>query len=151
MSKKEISARYREKNREKLRLVSAKYRTENLEKVKEDKQTHYQKYRESILARRRVAYAQNPPPKVDPRKRKNTTLKSKYGTNIEHYEFLIKKQNGKCAICKETQTKSLHLDHCHATGKIRGLLCFKCNSALGKFMDSKAILNNAINYLEEYL
>jgi hypothetical protein len=63
------------------------------------------------------------------------------------YNKLIEKQNGKCAICGKI-TK-LGVDHNHITGKIRGLLCPTCNSALGLFYDNKLILLNAIKYLEQ--
>ena len=59
-------------------------------------------------------------------------------------EQLHIEQQGKCALCPEPAT---HLDHCHDTGKIRGLLCVKCNSGLGMFKDSVETLKAAIDYL----
>ena len=62
-------------------------------------------------------------------------------------------QNGRCAICgrPETEAGGLAVDHCHATGKVRGLLCTLCNTALGKFRDRTDILRAAIRYLETTL
>jgi hypothetical protein len=74
---------------------------------------------------------------------------SMYGVTPENYLELHKTQNGKCALCdQEPATKrGLHLDHCHATGKIRGLLCHSCNTGLGSFRDNPELLNKAIQYL----
>lgn len=68
------------------------------------------------------------------------------------YAELMLSQNGKCAICKcdsgiNNRGDKLAVDHCHSTGKIRGLLCHKCNTALGLLKDSKENLLEAIRYL----
>jgi hypothetical protein len=73
---------------------------------------------------------------------------------------IFNKQNGVCAICfqKERSKRKpnhfginkLAVDHDHKTGKIRGLLCNCCNTAIGRFNDSIAVLQNAISYLEGY-
>lgn len=73
-------------------------------------------------------------------------LKNKYNITEEDYIVLRAKQNNACAICN-IQTK-LHVDHDHETGQIRGLLCLKCNTALGTFGDSVEGLEVAINYLK---
>lgn len=58
-------------------------------------------------------------------------------------------QDSCCAICERTlAVETAHLDHDHRSGRIRGVLCFDCNSALGKFRDDPKILNSAIRYLE---
>lgn len=79
----------------------------------------------------------------------------KYGINYKEYLQLLEKQNGVCAICFNPETSSnnkvnissLAVDHCHITGKVRGLLCQKCNQAIGLLKDNKVLLQNAINYL----
>lgn len=88
----------------------------------------------------------------EPRKRKSD-LKRHYGISIEDFETLNTKQNGKCAICSSVETnnsrtkKRLFVDHCHTTKAVRGLLCSKCNHALGLFNDDIGLLSKAILYL----
>jgi hypothetical protein len=79
----------------------------------------------------------------------------RFGISHAEYATLYSKQNGKCAICKKSETqmrngriKSLAVDHCHSTGRIRGLLCAACNQAIGKFGDDITTLENAISYLK---
>jgi hypothetical protein len=80
-------------------------------------------------------------------------LKSQYGLNLDDYNKLVKEQNHKCAICQIDEVDSfkglLFVDHCHTTGKIRGLLCHHCNTALGKFKDSESILMKAVEYVRK--
>lgn len=74
----------------------------------------------------------------------------KYGVTKDFLLDLYSKQDGKCAVCGQvpTTTRGLHIDHCHATGKVRGLLCHGCNVALGNFKDSRELLQKAIEYLQ---
>ena len=58
---------------------------------------------------------------------------------------MIEVQGGLCLICREKPAK--HVDHDHATGKVRGILCFSCNRGLGKFEDDPSLLERAITYL----
>jgi hypothetical protein len=72
---------------------------------------------------------------------------ARYGVTKEW--FNSKLGNG-CAICKvELTSNKVHIDHCHSTGKVRGLLCELCNKGLGQFKDNITNLENAINYLKE--
>lgn len=77
-------------------------------------------------------------------------IKYKYGLTIKEYDEMVLAQNNKCAICQGSSVKRFSIDHCHKTGKIRGLLCFACNSAIGKLKENKELFINAINYLEKY-
>lgn len=77
----------------------------------------------------------------------------KYGINESEYNNLLKKQNSVCAIClKEEFGKitKLSIDHDHETGKVRGLLCRRCNTGIGMFMDNPYLLEKAVKYLLEY-
>ena len=75
-----------------------------------------------------------------------------YGITIEKYDEMFELQKGKCAICEEIQItgKVLAIDHCHTTGKVRGLLCQTCNTGIAMFKDNIKILKMAIKYLELY-
>jgi hypothetical protein len=87
------------------------------------------------------------------------TLRRYYKISVEEYDAMLTAQDSVCACCKcaETRTvkgtgkiKTLAVDHCHATGKVRGLLCGRCNQGMGHFKDSPALLRAAITYLESY-
>jgi len=76
--------------------------------------------------------------------------KTKYGITIEDYDKLLALQGGKCAICASTDPNGqgrFHIDHNHETGKVRGLLCHRCNTGLGLFSDNPEILVKALQYL----
>lgn len=75
-------------------------------------------------------------------------LQRKFNLTPEQYQTMVDNQDGVCAICKNTCTKSLAVDHDHTTGKVRGLLCNSCNRGLGYLKDSKVILENALRYLD---
>ena len=84
---------------------------------------------------------------------RKSKLKMTYGITVEQYDALLSKQDGKCAICAAKKpggrTKMFFIDHCHSTGKVRGLLCMRCNTGLGLFLDNPKFLLNAISYLKE--
>jgi len=77
-------------------------------------------------------------------------LKRKYGMTLEDYERMFEGQNGVCAICGEARPdeRTLHVDHDHETGVIRGLLCFRCNNALGDFREEYELFQRAADYLD---
>ena len=86
-------------------------------------------------------------------------LKSVYGITVDDYYRMLEAQNKGCAICgtkipsarkrKYATVEMFFIDHCHTTGKVRGLLCSTCNRGLGYFKDSPELLSNAIHYLKE--
>jgi hypothetical protein len=83
---------------------------------------------------------------------KNQSLLWNYGITLEEYNKLFEKQKGRCAICHRHQSKfkkALHTDHDHKTDIVRGLLCQKCNHAIGLFGDSPTRLIRASRYLEK--
>lgn len=73
-----------------------------------------------------------------------------YGITPDEYNILANKNNHRCWICnRETKEgKHLHIDHCHETGQIRGLLCFRCNYGLSYFNENANFLLNASNYIK---
>jgi hypothetical protein len=81
--------------------------------------------------------------------RRNRHLVNKYGITLEEYEVMLKKQNGVCYICKgKPEDKNMAVDHCHDTGKVRGILCENCNRGIGMFKHNVTLLKSAINYLQ---
>lgn len=83
-------------------------------------------------------------------------LRKSYGINLAEYNALLESQNFVCAICgnpeidicnKKGAVRNLAVDHCHTTGKIRGLLCRGCNQGLGNFRDNPKFLTKAATYI----
>ena len=132
---KAYSKEYYAKNRERKNETNRAWRTRNSEKL----EIYGVNYRKKNKARSRAHY-----------------LKRTYALTQAEYMEMYSQQEGKCAICgiffnpySETSTRReiLHVDHCHKTGKVRGLLCVDCNLGLGCFDDNKNSLLNAIDYL----
>ena len=124
------------------REASYKWNRANPDKVKETNLKNRQKRKE---------FYSSPEGIISSRK---SHLKRIYGLTLEEFNEKLKSQNNVCAICDNYNTRDKHgvmaVDHNHITNKIRGLLCFKCNSALGNFNDNKELLIKAIKYLEKY-
>ncbi len=92
-------------------------------------------------------------------KRKNYKLLKTYKISLEHYNSLYASQNYACAICKTHEDymdrkkgikRSLAVDHDHETGHVRGLLCHRCNTAIGLFNDAFTTVESALNYLRHH-
>ena len=84
--------------------------------------------------------------------RRRKTLRS-YGLSLDDYDRMLEQQEGKCAVCHSTDnghplSNFFVVDHCHETGKVRGLLCNSCNRGIGFFVDDPARLLQAAVYLE---
>jgi hypothetical protein len=76
-------------------------------------------------------------------------LKQKFGITAQEYDLMLEQQDNACKICKSVDSdRGLAVDHDHLTGKVRGLLCGKCNRGLGHFDDSIEMLELAIKYLK---
>lgn len=129
---------------------SRKWVAANPEKARESRKRHYYKDVESARAKARAWYhANRERGKANARA---SLIRRTYGLTREQYAALML-QN--CQICgaKESRQRSgrkfaLCVDHCHATGKLRGLLCHHCNSGVGSFRNDAALLRAAIAYLE---
>jgi hypothetical protein len=72
----------------------------------------------------------------------------KYGLSPADYDRMVIEQSGLCAICERTPQRWLCVDHCHATQKVRGLLCDNCNTALGLLDDNSAWMREAADYVD---
>lgn len=83
---------------------------------------------------------------------RTSRLKREYGITDAQYAEMVEAQSGGCAVCGDDQgdgqSEKLHVDHDHATGEVRGLLCGRCNKALGLLKDNVKIINALATYLE---
>ncbi len=88
--------------------------------------------------------------KLDKTRKYEYNIKKKFGISFIDYQALLEKQEGVCAICGRapSENKRLCVDHNHKTDEIRGLLCFECNTGIGKLQESVDLLRKAIHYLD---
>lgn len=153
-SQKPGKAKYREANREKLRADSAAFRTENLEEQREYHKEYMKEYRAKMKTEQPEKYKEI-------NKKANDTARGstqdwyygrKYGITKMDYDKLAESQLNKCDICgthQDNLDRLLDVDHCHKSGKIRGLLCRHCNLLIGHAKDSVETLKNAVEYLNK--
>lgn len=127
---KEYARQYRLDNKEKLKEYAKKHYLANKERYKLN---HYSWRDENLSLEKYRAYY----------------LKRAHGISLARYCEILAEQEYRCRICYKpfNSPKATHIDHCHKTGKIRGILCQKCNNALGLLEDSKEILSSALRYL----
>ncbi len=83
-------------------------------------------------------------------KAKWARIKKKYGLTEYDVSQMLAKQESKCLICCTNIQSNYHIDHCHATNKIRGLLCQKCNQAIGLLNENESIFFKAVGYIKEH-
>ena len=107
---------------------------------KENNRRHYERNRSKVLSRSRAWVKANPEKQKQITRRSNAKrrayildwhLRKNYGITMAQREALEKAQGGKCAICKRGFQTTPCVDHCHDTGKVRGLLCYRCNVWMG--------------------
>lgn len=78
-----------------------------------------------------------------------TRLRVRYGLRPAEYDQLLKEQDGRCGVCGDRpEHERLVVDHCHDTDRVRGLLCRRCNAAIGGLRDSAELLQRAIEWLD---
>lgn len=107
---------------------------------------YYHANKEAILKKKKKNQNNRPP---YTKSKHLYDVENLYKITSHEYLRILERQNGTCAICFQNDGKRrLAVDHCHKTGKVRGLLCVKCNTALGKFGDNITLLQRAIYYLE---
>jgi hypothetical protein len=110
---------------------------------------YHQEHREVKLARSRSWVRANP--ERQKFHQWKHYLGKKYGVTPADYAALMVAQDGRCAICLTSDPApwdQLSVDHDHETGRVRGLLCMRCNSCLGYVQDSPDLLRKAVRYLE---
>jgi hypothetical protein len=111
------------------------------EQFPEKKQKH--------LEQRRLRRKLNPP-KYEPIYSRNLHLLNRYGLTTEDYETLLERQKGLCCICEKSFHKNLYVDHNHLTGKVRGLLCARCNTGVGFYEKDGDVWSKIKEYVEKY-
>jgi hypothetical protein len=152
---------FKKRQRDAQRRYSEKHR----ERIKERRRVRYQENIEAERARTRDEYARNREARKAASKKwkeanrervreyqKHANLK-RYDLSLSEKEAMLTAQGNRCACCSSLDPRSKtgwHVDHCHTTGKVRGLLCLYCNVALGKVEDSIDRLKALISYLEKH-
>ena len=137
----EYNRRYRRKNREAAAAYSVAYRSRNRKRLLEYSRKHYADNKERYQAYR----ARN-------KERYRVNRLKRYGLTVQKYSEILVSQNGGCAICGHSEHAPNTfpvVDHCHITGRVRGLLCHHCNTLLGHSRDRPSILRKAAEYLEQ--
>jgi hypothetical protein len=124
------SPEHYQQNKEVYSAKSKAWREQNKERARETRSRHYFENKEKY---QQYCWERN--------------LAKKYKLTKQQYEEILQEQGGVCAICGGTCKRRLAVDHDHDTGKVRGLLCSRCNRALGYFQDSTEILQNALKYI----
>ena len=124
------------------------------EKKKQQQKFWVEKNRDEHLRKKREWYYKNKERQLQSQQKRNR--KEWYGLEHDDYLKLLEDQHHVCAICGNVETarnpsgkiKPLSVDHCHKTGKVRGLLCRACNTLLGNAKDDVDVLISAISYLK---
>ena len=145
-----IGVAWREDHREDAKVTTKTWRRNNLEKSRGDARLRQQHVPSETKRIRVAAWKSRNPDKA--RKRAfGYRLKRLYGITPDDKARMIRAQRGRCWICRRlfTSSKTTHVDHCHRTGRVRGVLCSNCNTALGKFGDDPEMLARAILYLKK--
>ena len=133
------------KFRPKCRACRKVHYNANKDKINSRKRKYRNDHKDEINAQKRAKY--------DYTAKKRWSLKYSFGITLSEYNRMFNEQNGQCAICEIHQSnleKALAVDHDHVTGKIRGLLCSKCNLLLGQFKDRADILWKSALYINQY-
>jgi hypothetical protein len=137
---------------ERRRAAQRRYRESHKEEIRERARRWRESHKEQLNERARHKWQTNPDLREKRRvqnrlwQRRNV-FKKVYGISWADYEVMFERQGGACAICKRTGV-TLCVDHCHLTGEVRGLLCSRCNCALGFCSDDPALLLAAAEYLQ---
>lgn len=130
-----------------LKEYKAKRWETNKEDMKAYKKKWYEKNKESQKAKCRERYHSGDKIRHAENVWRNKLIRE-FGITQEQYELMLSEQSGVCKICGQTDNRRLAVDHCHDTGRVRGLLCRHCNTAIGLFGDDPSLLRKAADYLE---
>lgn len=137
---------YRLNNREKIREQERQWRIKNPEKRRAQRRRYHLLHQDAINERKRRWHHSNPERAKQSQKRSH--LKRLYGLTEAQYFSLLTEQRNRCKLCDCYLMKPF-IDHDHETGKVRGILCPKCNTGIGLLDDSPERLRAAAAYLEK--
>lgn len=150
------AAAWRARNPEKSRAYTAAWRLRNLQYTRDTAKAYYHSHRKDCLRKNKEWQKQNPEHMKAYRRRNGWRihLHASYRITPEQYDAMLVSQNWLCPICRRDMRslgrKRINVDHDHKTGKIRAVLCKVCNTALGHFKEDAAILQRALDYLNEH-
>lgn len=128
------------------RANKARYYRENIDKIKAVARKRYLA-KTDLIKQQVKAYT-----KKNKARLKNATLKRMYGIDMDQFKQMYVAQSGQCAICsyRFQKSKEIKIDHNHTTGRVRQLLCDKCNAGIGMLQEDISILLKAIEYLKRW-
>ena len=144
---------WRDANPDKVKTAQQRHYQKNCERMKASSRAYAQANAERIKAINKASRDRRTPEQVECERVKKlaATMKRRYGITEADYLTMLKSQQGHCALCYRTPNQEryfrLNIDHCHRTGKVRGLLCTPCNHAIGQLGDSAEHLQKAVAYL----
>ena len=141
-------SKHRQDNAEKQREYSREWYKRNIGKRKMQRKNYYEKNKDSLNSRARQWYLDHKE-LVQQRSRDSELLRN-FGLTRQEYNRIFQVQGGMCKICgihQEEINKSLRVDHCHKTNKVRGLLCHNCNVTLGLIKENIETLKKMIEYI----
>lgn len=135
-------------NREKHKAKTQAWQAANPERSAQLQREYRERNKDKLAAKRKEIYEKNKP--AERLQRRHAKIR-KYGLTPAEFDAMLDAQGRVCAICgtdkPSKRDNTFRIDHCHKTGNVRGLLCMKCNSALGMLQDSIPSLQKAIEYL----
>ena len=135
-------------NKDKHKAKTKAWQEANPERAAQLQREYRERHKDRLNANRKAYYEAN---KTRAQAQTRAAKMRSYGITPEMFEEMLVSQNGVCAICgtdkPSKRDNTFRIDHCHATGRVRGLLGMSCNSALGMFRDSIPALQKAIEYL----
>lgn len=150
----ESSAKYNSDDRFRLKRIEKKREYKTIFYAKQENRDaknrqQNERYNQDLEVRAKVKENNRLWRQKNARRLKDTRLRATFGISIEQYETMRLEQGGVCKICSRVPgKKGLAVDHCHATGRIRGLLCSSCNTSLGLMRENRTAIESMVRYLQ---
>lgn len=156
--KKAYKAAYYQANKEKIKAKTKAYVAANKDRKREQDRAYYAANRDEQNRKNKARYAANRDHyKAYDKARRESVMAYRYarkhGLTTQDLAEMERLQESRCAICRTPFSlfkRRPCVDHCHSTGKVRGLLCHQCNSGLGMIRDDFELLGQALRYLKEH-